>query len=514
MNGIGFQRHLKHSKRITAWILTFVMAVGVLAAVPAKQAEAEETEVNLTYTTGEQTVEGKVTEYSGDQKQADISINKGSYSTLNDLRSAGAVTLSVKVKVSSVTPVSGTTPKIQPYVNAAGSWTGKQTDLMADGLTHEYTHDISALTGSGQLYGFGIQFSNIESITYEIVSAKLILSDSGSSGSGSGDAEIDNTRTESSGVTVNVAVTEAKTGWTSLSFTPVNSTNNSICDWIIKLKMPSGTVSTFQAWSCLYVAEGDYVYLYPMRDKSNAVIAANTTLQSYVPGGGVAATIAAGDITVESVTYNIGTSSTIDYSEIGSSNDDGGSGGTDNPGTGSSITGSGTVAADTTSSLYPDDEYNYAKLLQYALYFYDANMCGDVEGISEVTWRKNCHSQDKSITYEGNGKTYDMSGGFHDAGDHDKFALTEGYSASMLGMGYYEFEEAYEETGQKAHYKRILDYFCDNFIKRTILDDDGNAIAFCYQIGDGTDHSYWLAADKENIPRPAYFADKSNPATD
>ena len=194
MNGIGFQGHTKLSKRITAWILTFVMAVGVLAAVPAKRAEAAETEVNLTYTTGEQTVGGAVTEYSEGEKQADIAIDNGSYSTLNDLHSAGAVTLSVEVKVISVTPVSGTTPKIQPYVNAAGSWTGTQTNLMTDGLAHEYTHDISALTGSGQLYNFGIQFSNIESITYEIVSAKLILSDSGSSGSDPGETnwEVDN----------------------------------------------------------------------------------------------------------------------------------------------------------------------------------------------------------------------------------------------------------------------------------------------------------------------------------
>ena len=91
------------------------------------------------------------------------------------------------------------------------------------------------MSGSGEIYNFGIQFSNIESITYEIVSAKLILSGSGASDDDAG--EIDNTRTGSTGVSVTVAVTEAKTGWTSLSFTPVNNTSSSICDWIIKCRI-------------------------------------------------------------------------------------------------------------------------------------------------------------------------------------------------------------------------------------------------------------------------------------
>ena len=222
MNGIGFQRHLKLSKRITAWILTFVMAVGVLAAVPAKQAEAEETEVNLTYATGEQTVKGEVTQWSDGQKQADISINKGSYNTLNALHSAGAQTLQVEVKVISVTPVSGTTPKIQPYVNAAGSWTGTQTNLMTDGEAHTYIHDVSALTGSGELYYFGIQFSNIESITYEIISAKLILSDSGSSGSGSGET---NWEVENDKITLSYSSQDLYNDFTEYYFT-VNNDNS------------------------------------------------------------------------------------------------------------------------------------------------------------------------------------------------------------------------------------------------------------------------------------------------
>ena len=53
---------------------------------------------------------------------------------------------------------------------------------------------------------------------------------------------------------------------------------------------------------------------------------------------------------------------------------------------------------------------NYAKLLQYSLYFYDANMCGKQVGeTSALSWRDDCHTSDE------------VDGGFHDAGDHAKF---------------------------------------------------------------------------------------------
>ena len=100
--------------------------------------------------------------------------------------------------------------------------------------------------------------------------------------------------------------------------------------------------------------------------------------------------------------------------------------------------------------------FNYAKALQYSLYFYDANMCGDLSDCS-VNWRGNCHMDDQKVTY--NGKTVDVSGGFHDAGDHDKFGLPQGYSASILGVGFYEYKDAYVQTGQVEHFKKILDHF-------------------------------------------------------
>ena len=106
---------------------------------------------------------------------------------------------------------------------------------------------------------------------------------------------------------------------------------------------------------------------------------------------------------------------------------------------------------------YYETENNWAKLLQHTIYFYDANMCGT--GVKEnnlLPWRGNCHTYDAEVPLDsehtnlsdafikkykdlldpdGNG-TVDVSGGFHDAGDHVKFGLPEAYAASVVSWGY------------------------------------------------------------------------------
>ncbi len=123
---------------------------------------------------------------------------------------------------------------------------------------------------------------------------------------------------------------------------------------------------------------------------------------------------------------------------------------------------------------------NYARLLQYSLYFYDANMCGkDVQSKTGMNWRGNCHTDD------------DVPGGFHDAGDHAMFGLPQGFTAASLELGYYEFKDAYDATGQGDHIKMILDHFCTFFRNSTQLSGD-SVSRFLYQKGNGkTDHGYW-----------------------
>lgn len=193
-----------------------------------------------------------------------------------------------------------------------------------------------------------------------------------------------------------------------------------------------------------------------------------------------------------------------------------------------------------------EPEYNFAKALQLSLYFFDANKCG--EGISggRLEWRGDCHVEDKEVPLipmtedyfgtnmsqeyideyrdifdpDGNG-TVDLSGGMHDAGDHVKFGLPGSYAASTVGWGFYEFRDAYEKVGIDDHAKEILRWFNDFYLKSTFLDDEGNVVGYCYQVGEGNiDHNFWNPPELQDskvldlFARPAYFATPETPASD
>ncbi len=211
------------------------------------------------------------------------------------------------------------------------------------------------------------------------------------------------------------------------------------------------------------------------------------------------------------VTYTI--NSVKFSSETVSSEEPGGSGGT-----GGITIPSGNL----TDYNYDDIDYNYAKLLQYSLYFYDANMCGDEVGEKSLqSWRDDCHTYDKYNYTRGDGSVVnvDLTGGFHDAGDHVKFGLPEAYAAFVLGMSYDTNKSAYVAAKQEQHLETITTHFADYLVDCTVLNSAGNSVeAFCVQVGNGGgeyDHGYWGAP--ENQPqsnRTAYFSSSSAPHTD
>ena len=221
-----------------------------------------------------------------------------------------------------------------------------------------------------------------------------------------------------------------------------------------------------------------------------------------------------------------------------------------------SVTPDEMVFPDPDSFSYDDVEVNFAKALQYVLYFYDANKCGyDVDengepGLKWLEWRGDCHTEDyniplKPMSKEGADAKFgtnlsqdfideykdildpdgdgfiDCGGGMHDAGDHVKFGLPGSYAASTVGWGYYEFRDAYKKSGQQEHVENILHWFNDFYMNGTYLDENGEVIAFCYQVGEGNnDHNYWNPPELQNsqmlldFARPAYFATVDTPASD
>jgi hypothetical protein len=190
----------------------------------------------------------------------------------------------------------------------------------------------------------------------------------------------------------------------------------------------------------------------------------------------------------------------------------------------------------------PDREsgYNYAEALQKSISFYDAQKAGPGVTGGRVIWRGDSSLEDMVVPLcpigpsgagtnlsqhfidthrqwldpEGKG-TVDVSGGFYDAGDHVKFGLPQAYTASTLGWAFYEFRQAFVDTDQEAHMLEILRWFTDYFLRSTFRDDQGNVIAFAYQVGDGNmDHNVWAPPEVQKIPRPVYFATVEAPASD
>lgn len=184
--------------------------------------------------------------------------------------------------------------------------------------------------------------------------------------------------------------------------------------------------------------------------------------------------------------------------------------------------------------------YNYAEALQMSIYFYDAQKSGPNVSGGLLDWRGNCDVSDAAVPLQNKGSgnvgvnissafisahksvldpggkgTIDVSGGFHDAGDHVKFGLPQGYAISTLGWGFYEFHDAFVSTGQDAHMLAILRWGCDYLIRCTFRDSSGNVVAFAYQAGEGSvDHTLWAPPEVESLDRPAYFATSETPASD
>ncbi|HYH04947.1 MAG TPA: glycoside hydrolase family 9 protein [Bacillota bacterium] len=158
--------------------------------------------------------------------------------------------------------------------------------------------------------------------------------------------------------------------------------------------------------------------------------------------------------------------------------------------------------------LFAQTDFNYADAFAKSILYYEASWCGPDAGKNRLPWRDACHIED------GKDVGLDLTGGFHDAGDHVKFGLPQVYAASTLGWAYYEFKDTFVEKGQDGYMRNILKHFSDYFLKCY-----PNNTTFYYQCGDGTtDHSYWGPPELQTTAvttRPTlYAATPATPASD
>jgi len=176
-----------------------------------------------------------------------------------------------------------------------------------------------------------------------------------------------------------------------------------------------------------------------------------------------------------------------------------------------------------TSGVSAAGNANYAEALEISLYFYDANQCGCEVDDNCLTWRGNCHTYDaeasldkatklsssaKSVIQSQNGGSnkVDLSGGYHDAGDHVKFNITMAFNASSLGWAYYAYPEAFKDTGTEGHLFYVLRETADYLMKSTFLNNNGEVAAICHTVADGNvDHGIWTAPETQTYERATYW---------
>ena len=176
-----------------------------------------------------------------------------------------------------------------------------------------------------------------------------------------------------------------------------------------------------------------------------------------------------------------------------------------------------TVSADSSDA-------NFSDALALSLYFFDSNQCGTGVDDNPLTWRGNCHVSDATanlnnatnlggarsiVDPDGDGKV-DVSGGYHDAGDHIKFNLTIAFGMNSLALSDYLNPGAYEKAGCRDHLLYILKNGADYMMKTTFLDNSGDVGAVCYMVSNEGDHSYWGAPENQSGERPTYWLTPSS----
>ena len=124
--------------------------------------------------------------------------------------------------------------------------------------------------------------------------------------------------------------------------------------------------------------------------------------------------------------------------------------------------------------LSADVSINYAEALQKSLFFYEVQQAGVLPDWNEVSWRADSMENDF------------VPGGWFDAGDHFKFALTIAYTATLLAWGYLEYGDAVKTAGLDTKYLNNLKWGLDYIVAA----DQGDSVVAT--IGkDGFDHTWW-----------------------
>jgi endoglucanase len=148
--------------------------------------------------------------------------------------------------------------------------------------------------------------------------------------------------------------------------------------------------------------------------------------------------------------------------------------------------------------------FNYAEALQKSLLFYDAQVSGPMPAWNRLDWRGH------SALADGQDVGIDLTGGWHDAGDHVKFNFPMAGTATLLALGAIEYAGAYEKSGQLVYLRNHLRWVADYFVKCHAAPN-----VLYGQVGHGDDdHKWWGSAEVMQMARPAFKIDAAAPGSD
>nr|CAD7200439.1 unnamed protein product [Timema douglasi] len=149
-------------------------------------------------------------------------------------------------------------------------------------------------------------------------------------------------------------------------------------------------------------------------------------------------------------------------------------------------------------------DYDYERVLELSLLFYEAQRSGKLPSDNRVTWRGDSALEDRGQQGE------DLTGGYYDAGDFVKFGFTMASTTTLLAWGFLSYKEAYISAGQFNHGLNALKWSADYFIKCHVSPNE-----LYGQVGDfNLDHEFWGRPEELNMSRPAYKIDAQHPGSD
>jgi len=130
-------------------------------------------------------------------------------------------------------------------------------------------------------------------------------------------------------------------------------------------------------------------------------------------------------------------------------------------------------------------EHNYREALYLSTYFYGAQRCGDTQSWCHGA----CHVKD------GQAQGLDLTGGWHDCGDHILFGQTAPYSAGILLEGYLAFPSSYEDRYSPAYSSPPANGIPDVLDEVKIMTDwlikaCQGTTRFYFQKGHSADHNH------------------------